>query len=152
MTKKETVDFIQKIKAYYPTFRLEEEGVNEWASRLKDYDLSDVLEKFEKHLEGEYSSTEPPKLHYLTKYLKTKEEKERISHDYLIRCNLCGDEMYYSVYESEHYEKCLLIKSLLPLLNKRGENVTYSELDQYPLEKLQKVWDKYVPLRTEWKM
>lgn len=149
MTKNETLSFIKKIKAYYPIFMLDEDGVNEWADRLKPYDYEDVLEKFEKHLEGEYSATEPPKLHYLTKFLKTREEKEKASTDYLITCNLCGQEMYLSTYDGEHYKKCCLIKALIPLLKKRGEDVTYEELDMYPFEKLEKVWDKYMPLKKE---
>jgi hypothetical protein len=149
MTKSETLGFIKKIKAYYPMFKLEEEGINEWIDRLKPYDLSDILEKFEKHLEGEYSATEPPKLHYLTKFLKTTEQKEKAKDDYLIRCNLCGEEMYLSIYDGEHYEKCCLIKSLLILLKKRGENVSYEDLDKYPLDTLQRTWDKYMPLKKE---
>ena len=76
MTKAETISFIKKIKAYYPVFKLEEEGVDEWASRLKPYSKDDILRKFEEHLKGEYA-LEPPKLHFLTKFLKTEEEKER---------------------------------------------------------------------------
>lgn len=149
MTKNETLSFIKKIKAYYPIFMLDEDGINEWANRLKPYDEKDVLDKFEKHLEGEYSANEPPKLHYLTKFLKTREEKERASKDYLIRCNLCGQEMYLSTYDNEHYGKCCLIHSLLILLRKRGENVTYEDLDVYPMEKLERIWDKYMPLKKE---
>lgn len=149
MTKNETLDFIKKIKAYYPMFKLEEEGVNEWASRLKNYDSEDILGKFEKHLEGEYSANEPPKLHYLTKFLKTKEEKERASKDYLIRCNLCGEEMYLSMYDGGHYEKCLLISSLIDLFRKRGQEVKYEELENYSVEKLSKIWDSYMPLKKE---
>lgn len=148
MKKSETISFIKKIKAYYPIFKLEEEAIDEWANRLKPYSNDDVLRKFEEHLKGEYA-LEPPKLHFITKFLRTEEEKERASHDYLIRCNLCGQEMYLSTYDNEHYEKCLLIKSLIPILEKKGEKVTYETLEQYPTQTLERIWDKYVPLKTE---
>ena len=146
MTKAETISFIKKIKAYYPIFKLEEEGVDEWASRLKPYSKDDILRKFEEHLRGEYA-LEPPKLHFLTKFLKTEEEKERFSNDYLIRCNLCGQEMYLSEYDNSHYQKCLLIKSLMIIL--KDKKVSYEELEVYPIEKLEAIWSKYVPLKKE---
>lgn len=146
MTKAETISFIKKIKAYYPIFKLEEEGVDEWANRLKPYSKDDILRKFEEHLKGEYA-LEPPKLHFLTKFLKTEEEKEKFSNDYLIRCNLCGQEMYFSEYDNNHYGKCLLIKALIKVLKEK--NVAYEELEQYPLSTLEKIWDKYVPLKKE---
>lgn len=150
MTKVEVLKLLNKIKVYYPTFSLEDYVKEEWISKLKDYDSDEIMNKFEKHLEGEYSANEPPKLHYLTKYLKTIEEKEKASNDYLIRCNLCGDEMYLSTYDNEHYEKCLLIVSLIDLLKSKGQETTYEELEKYPIEKLIKVWDKYMPLKKEY--
>lgn len=147
MTKQETISFIKKIKAYYPIFKLEEEGIDEWAEKLKPYDTEDVIRKFEEHLSGEQSN-EPPKLHFITRYLKTKEEKEKHKGEYIIRCNLCGREMYYSEYD-KHYEKCLLIKALIPLLKKRGENVDYETLNDYDFKTLDKVWDKYNPPKKQ---
>lgn len=149
MTKVEVLKFLNKIKVYYPTFSLEDYVKEEWIEKLKPYDNNDVLEKFEKHLEGEYSSSEPPKLHYITKFLKTHEAKEKAKDDCLIRCNLCGQEMYLSIYDGEHYEKCCLIKSLIPLLRKRGEDVTYETLDAYPVDTLIRIWDKHMPLKKE---
>lgn len=142
MTKQETITFIKKIKAYYPIFKLEEDAIDEWANRLKPYDYEDVLLKLEEHLSGE-KSEEPPKLHFITRYLKTKEEKEKYKGDYLIRCNLCGREMYLTEYNSTHYDKCVLIKALIPILRGRGETVSYESLDEYDYATLDKVWNKY---------
>lgn len=150
MTKAETIKFMKKIKSYYPNFSIEDYVIEEWVERLKDYELKDLLEKFEQHLNGEYA-LEPPKLHFLIKYLKTKEEKEKTSHDYLIRCILCGEEMYLSEFDNTHYKKCLLIKTLIKVLKKRGQNVTYEELDEYDYETLDKIYEKYVPLKKNLK-
>lgn len=143
MTKQETIGFIKKIKAYYPIFKLEEEGIDEWANKLKPYELEDVVEKFEEHLKGE-KAEEPPKLHYITRFLKTAEEKEKYKGEHIIYCNLCGKEMYYSQYD-EHYGKCLLIKALIPILKRNGEDVDYDILNEYDFATLDKVWDKYNP-------
>ena len=145
MKKIEVMNFIKKIKAYYPVFRLEDEAIDEWIERLKPYSNEDILRKFEEHLNGEYA-LEPPKLHFLTKFLKTEEEKARVQTDYLIRCNLCGQEMPLSIYEGPHFKKCLLIKALIPVLKEKGDDVDYEELDKHSFETLEKVWDKYMPL------
>ena len=144
MTKAEMQSFVKRIKAYYPIFSLDKDSMDVWYEKLKDYEQKDLLEKFEEHLKGEYA-LEPPKLHFLTKYLKTKEQKEKATNDYLIRCNLCGQEMYLSDYDNTHYKKCLLIKTLIPILKKRGEDVNYEILDEYDYETLDKVYMKYVP-------
>lgn len=146
MTKAETLKFMKKIKSYYQSFSMEDYVIEEWVERLREYDLKDLERKFEEHLKGEYA-LEPPKLHFLIKYLKTIEEKEKSTNDYLVRCNLCGEEMYYSEYNNTHHKKCLLIKTLVKVLRKRGEDVDYETLNEYDYETLDKIYDKYVPLK-----
>ncbi len=149
MTKLEVQDFIKKIKAYYPYFSLDgKEAVDEWASRLKPYEYKDVLNKLEEHLKGERAD-EPPKLHFITRYLKTIEEKERMGKDYIIYCNLCGKEMYLSTYDNEHYDKCLMIKTLIPILKEKGNEVTYDDLDEYDAQTLEKLIYKYLPIKKD---
>ena len=147
MTKEETKELVKKIKVYYPFFKLEKEGLDEWYGRLKPYDYQDVLDKVEEHLRGD-KAEEPPKLHYITKFLKTPEEKKRYTGDFIIDCNLCGKTMTLEEYDKEHYKKCLLIKSLIPILKARGEDVDYNKLDEYNYETLDRVWDKYNPQNT----
>lgn len=142
MTKTEVLKFLNKIKAYYYNFSIEDNVKEEWAEKLKPYDLQDLEIKFEEHLNGQYA-LEPPRLHFLTRYLKTKEEKERATSDYLIRCNLCGHEMYLSEYEDKHYSKCLVIKTLIPILKARGEDVNYEILEEYDLNTLERIYNKY---------
>lgn len=151
MTKQEVKDLINKIKIYYPLFNLDtEEAMNEWLTRLSPFDNKDVLRKLEEHLSGERADN-PPKLHFITKYLKTIEEKERMGNDYIIYCNLCGREMYLSDYNNEHYEKCLTIKTLLPILQERGEDVDYETLESYDQKTLDRVLLKYVPMKKDLK-
>lgn len=142
MTKTEVLRFLNRIKAYYYNFSLEDIVKDEWVDKLKPYGKEDVEAKFEEHLKGEYA-LEPPKLHFLTRYLKTEEEKARTSDDYLIRCNLCGNEMYLSEYEKNHHAKCLVIKALLPILQKKGDDVNYEILNEYDLNTLERIFNKY---------
>ena len=152
MTKQEVISFMKKVKAYYPYFSIDDEQImDEWAKRLEPYSESDVHKKLDEHLFGEYGK-ELPKLHYLTRYLKTEEEKEKMKHDHLIRCNLCGQEMFLKEYEETHFKKCLLIRALIPVLKKKGEEVTIEDLQKYEYETLEKVWDKYVPLKKDIKI
>ena len=109
------------------------------------YSKEDVLKKFDEHLNGEYA-LEPPKLHFITKYLNTEEAKQRYGEDYIVRCDLCGKQVYLTEYNTEHRDKCLLIKALIPVLTKRGEDVTYEALNSYDFNTLNRIYDKYVPV------
>ena len=144
MTKAETLKFLNKIKAYYYNFSLEDYVKDEWIEKLKPYSKEDIEEKFEEHLHGEYALN-PPQLHFLTKYLKTEDEKQKAGEDFIIKCNLCGDTMFLQDYERKHYKKCLLIKTLIPILQKRGEEVNYEILDVYDYETLDRIYMKYEP-------
>lgn len=148
MNKAETIKFMRKIKAYYPMFSNEDYVIEEWVEKLKPYSKDDIERKFDEHINGSYALN-PPQLHFLTKFLKTEEQKEKSLTDFIVRCNLCGEEMYLSDYDNEHYKKCLLIKTLIPLLEKKGEIVDYKSLNQYDFKTLEKVYDKYVPLKKE---
>jgi len=150
MTKAETLKLLNKIKAYYSNFSLEDYVKEEWIERLKPYEQEDVLDKFEEHLQGD-KAKEPPKLHFITKYLLTTEQKKRYTGDFIINCNLCGKEMPLKEYDNVHYKKCLLIKSLIPVLKEHGEDVSYDVLDEYDYETLDRVWEKYVPTKKDLK-
>lgn len=143
MTKKETMDFLKRIKTYYQTFSIEDYVIDEWHKKLKPYELSDVEEKLEEHLKGDLADR-PPMLHYLTKYLKTPEEKERLSNDYYIQCNGCGKWMFMSDYDNDHFERCLTIRTLISFLKRKdGREIPYEELDQYDTDTINRIYDKY---------
>ena len=89
-----------------------------------------------------------PMLHYITKYLLTPEEKAVDRNDYLVDCRLCQKTIPLSQYNN-HYDKCLLIKTLIPILQKNGETVDYDSLNEYDYQTLDKVYDKYVPIKKE---
>lgn len=144
MQKHEVINFMKKIKAYYQSFSMEDYVVNEWFDRLKNYDIEDVYAKLDQHLNGECKE-QIPKLHYITRFLKTPEEKKQSDNDFIVDCNLCYKPIKYSNYNN-HYNKCLSIKFLMKQINKNDSNVSYEELEDLydnSRDTYEKVYEKY---------
>lgn len=89
MNKAELKGFMEKIKANYQEFSIESYVVNEWYSKLKDFDIEDVEKKLEQHLNGEYRKS-IPRLNFIASGLKTPAQKEA-SKTIRIKCQYCGD-------------------------------------------------------------
>ena len=59
-------------------------------------------------------------------------------------CNLCGRLM--DIYEYDrHYDKCLAITTLLPILRDEGTKINYKDLDEYEMSSLDKLLEKHIP-------
>lgn len=74
-------------------------------------------------------------------------KKEEITFDPLkdkIMCNLCQRPMLLSEYD-RHYDKCLAITTLLPILRDNGQMINYKDLDEYDMSSLDKLLEKYIP-------
>ena len=141
MTRTEVVDFMKVIKAYYQNFLVEDYVVDEWYKQLSKYEKDDVYEKFEEHLKSDYQ-TQPPKLHYITKYLKTPEEKEKTKQvPYLVACNLCGKYMTLDEY-NEHYDKCLAEEIVYREILREGTDIGRDELKKLSRETLNDIYKK----------
>lgn len=141
MTKSEVINFMKKIKAYYDYFTIEDYKIGEWYDKLKKYDLEDVYRKFDQHLVGELKDS-PPKLHYITKYLLTPEEKAQDRSDYIVDCNLCNQTMKLSKY-NEHYDKCSSINYLLIIFKKKNLEIKREELEKLDNNKFNNIYEKY---------
>ena len=66
----------------------------------------------------------------------------------IVRCNLCNKEMTLKNYDL-HYDRCLMISTLIPILKERGENVDYETLSAYDSQVLEKIIYKYLPFKKE---
>ena len=143
MTKPEVMRFMQKIQSYYETFSIESYKVDEWYEQLKKYDTDDVYQKFEQHLKGDQQEY-IPKLHYITKYLKTPEEKEKSKiSNYTIKCNLCNKDMNLDGYD-RHYDKCLSTKYLIDRIYKVKKQVAdYDQIYNLDEKTFEKLYEKY---------
>lgn len=105
MTKDETKEILKKIDVTYQTnYMRNEMYVVEWYKELKNFDFEDVYTRLEEHMRSNFSNS-VPKLYFLTKGLKTPEEKERMS-NLLEYCPLCKAKVKLENFD-EHYENCM---------------------------------------------
>lgn len=137
MERQEVKAFIEKVMSYYPTLNFEDREYmrDEWEKELSPYHIEDVERKFKEHLNGEYSNV-PPKLHYLTRYLRTDEEQEEFlaRHKYC-RCTICGKIVEYMKFD-EHHDRCLDVWYLHDMCKKHfGKELSKNQLFNIPKEK-----------------
>ena len=135
MKKSETKQLLNKIKAYYPNFYLEDYIVDAWVETLEPYEYEDSLEHFKEYLKNNPNKTPQP--HVFIKGMLTPEEKKLAEKDYIIDCNLCGKTMLYSNFE-EHHKKCLLCKALETKAKEMKKDLTYEDFMRIDYEKLNK--------------
>lgn len=141
MTKTEVIKFMEVIKSYYQNFLMEDYVINEWYRQLSKYEKNDVYKKFEEHLKSDYQD-KPPKLHYLIKYLKTPEEKEKAKKaPYLVACNLCGRYMALTEY-NEHYDKCLAEEIVYREILRDGTEIGRNEIKKLSKDTLNEIYAK----------
>ena len=143
MTKRETTEFLEKLKVEYPMLPIKEKYfIEEWYKSLKDYDAYDVYLKLEEHLNGDLKNN-PPKPSFITKYLKTTNEKLKPAENHLIDCNLCQKTMRLNEYE-KHYDRCLATIYLQNVLEKKyKEKLSYEELYNLSDGKFNLLYEKY---------
>lgn len=127
MEKKDTINFMQRVRSYYPEFTIDDFKINEWHSQLKDYDTQDVNNRLDKHLKSETYGDYPPKLNYIIMGL-TKAKEKGIVKEYYVACNNCGEGVNYSQYD-EHYRKCSAVDYVIrEMKNYLGKEVTREQL------------------------
>lgn len=136
MESTDTKRFLKKIKAYYSNFNIDDfDVVNEWIEVLKPYSEEDVLKEFQKHLNSEYGNS-IPKLHFLTKYLLTENQKQKRENTYeYYRCNICGASVHKQDFK-EHMERCDSVEYLDGLAQKiKGTGLDKNVLRQMSKDK-----------------
>lgn len=79
LNKKETINFMERVKSHYQEFIIDDFKISEWYGKLKDYDAEDVNKKFDEHLGSEVYGDYIPKIMFLTKYLTPTKEKGKLS-------------------------------------------------------------------------
>lgn len=102
MNKMETVNFLKKIKSYYNNFSIDEYVINEWADRLKPYDIENVYQKLDEHLKGSYKD-EIPKIYFITRSLSKAKEKQTTDNT-VVRCQYCNKKVGLKYYDN-HVER-----------------------------------------------
>lgn len=140
MEKTKTVEIMTRIKQHYQEFIIDDYKIEEWHKELLNYDFEDVNEQLDKHLRSEQYGSFIPKLYFLTKYLKTVDEKNT-NKQYFFRCSECGKITCLNDFDS-HMDKCNSINYLIKVSKKYyGKEVTREQLEKLSNEEFQrKYW------------
>lgn len=128
MNRDQIKKLLKRIQSNYPNFIVDDYKISEWHKELKNYDEDDVHKKLEEHMRSsEYGNSEP-KLYFLTKFLKTKEEKNKVE-KYRLQCTICGKFIPEDEY-NEHFERCLDVDYIIRKRKELFDEDTSEELKQ----------------------
>lgn len=143
MNKKETMEFLKRIKSHYQEFVIDDFKAKEWHSELEKYDAADVNIKFEEHLKSEIYGEQIPKLFFLTKYLIPTSEKGKVIHN-IVSCPSCNKLMLDRDLES-HSQRCLESNSIVRDMKKYfGIEVDKNQLMQMHDDDFEKAYQRYL--------
>lgn len=147
MTLKETREFMERIKTYYPNFMIDDFTVKEWNSQLKDYSYQDISEKFNEHLKSEEYGNYVPRINFLTKFLKKESEKGKNNVDKIkTNCQLCGKELYLNEYE-DHFHKCSSIEYIIRQYKKyTDKDINREKLENANDEQFENIYNQILDI------
>ena len=75
MTRQEAISIVDKIQVYRQSFLITNRVYEEWFKVLEPYDYEDVDRKLDEYFRDSDNFGRYPDVYYLTKYLKTIEQK-----------------------------------------------------------------------------
>ena len=104
MERKQVVEILDKIRAFRQSFLVPNTFIQEWSRILEPYDYEDVNRKLDEYFKDGDNFGRYPDVYYLTRYLKTIEQKNDDSILY-VKCQLCNKKVKYEDYK-KHYGRC----------------------------------------------
>ena len=104
MEIQETIKTMERIKQHYQDFIIDDYKIDEWHSELCKYDFKEVNQKIDQHMRSEQYGQYIPKIYFLTRDLKTLEQKAE-KKEYTVICPHCRAYMDYEKYD-RHIERC----------------------------------------------
>lgn len=110
MEIQETIKTMERIKQHYQDFIIDDYKIDEWHSELCKYDFKEVNEKIDQHMRSEQYGQYIPKIYFLTRNLKTLEQKAE-KKAYTVICSYCKKYMDYELYE-KHVHRCSSVEFL----------------------------------------
>ena len=110
MEIQETIKTMERIKQHYQDFIIDDYKIDEWHSELCKYDFKEVNEKIDQHMRSEQYGQYIPKIYFLTRNLKTLEQKAE-KKEYTVICPYCRAYMDYERY-AKHVERCSSVEFL----------------------------------------
>lgn len=148
MERKETIDFMQRIKSHYQEFIIDDFKIDEWHKELKKYASEDVNKKFDEHLKSSEYGEYIPKLYFLTKNLIEEKDKGKIKH-YVVKCQLCNKDIPDELYE-EHYTRCSGANTIVrDMKNYFNLTVDYNTIMNMKKEEYDKTYMRYLNKMVE---
>lgn len=148
MERKETIEFMQRIKSHYQEFIIDDFKIDEWHKELKKYDYADVNKKLDEHLASETYGEYIPKVHFLTKHLIESKDKGKIRH-YVVKCQLCNKDIPDELYDS-HFKRCLSSKTIVKDMEYYFKlKVDYEQLMKMSEQEFEKTYVRYLNKMTE---
>ena len=147
MTIKETKEFMERIKVYYPNFMVDEYTLKEWYGQLKDYSTQDINEKFNEHLKSEQYGDYIPKINFLTKYLTKEKDKGNTNiNGIFTNCQLCGKVIPLKEYK-EHYSHCSSVDYIIRQVRRfKSKELTREQLEELGENKFNELYEKVVEM------
>ena len=145
MELKDVKVILKRIQVNYPSFVVDSYTQSEWYKELKDYDLEDVMKKLEEHMRSEQYGNNLPKVYFLTKYLRTTKEKQKVE-KYRLQCTICGKFIPEDEYD-KHFERCLDVDYIVKKRKELFDEDTSEELKERYYSFNQETFDnKYLEL------
>lgn len=143
MEKRETIQFMERIKSHYQEFVIDDFKIKEWHKELCKYDVDDVNKKLEEHLKSEVYGDQIPKLYFLTKYLIPTDVKGKVKHN-MLECTLCGQSIFDDDFD-KHYARCLASLTITKDLKKYFNlDVDYQKLMFLSEKDFNSVYERYL--------
>jgi len=139
MTRAEVATLLKKVQTHYSSLDVDSFMLDEWYNELKNYDGKEVYQKLDQHLRSEQYGMNIPKLYFLTKYLKTADQKKNQTKGQ-VQCRFCDKFVGQDEFD-QHYQKCSRINYVLNQSEKYGIDIK-SSLDT--TENVEKAYDYIV--------
>lgn len=129
MDKRQVMDVLEKIQAYRQSFLITNKLIDEWYRVLEPYDYYDVNKKLDDYFRDGENFGKYPDVYYITRYLKTVEEKQIVNEPHAL-CQICKQPVKYENYQ-KHYDRCSSIEYITEMSKRYLEkNVSKEKLLQ----------------------
>lgn len=143
MTRKETADFMERIRLHYPNrFIVDKIKINTWYNTLQNFSFDELNEKLERHLKNEEFSEKVPSLDFLVRYATPETHVEE---DYIIECQKCGHFFENRKEYHRHLDRCIKITTMVRDLKNYFElNIDRPKLETYNNLQVDELYNRYI--------
>lgn len=143
MTRKETAEFMERIRLHYPNkFIVDKIKINTWYNTLQNFSFDELNEKLERHLKNEEFADRVPSLDFLVRYATPE---NYVDEDYIIECKKCS--RYFEDHEtySDHIDRCIRITTMIrDMKNYFDINLSREKMEMYNDRQINELYNRYV--------